>query len=200
MYGIAGLILAAGLASRMGQLKQLLPFGEGTMLEMTTHTLLEAGVREIYVVLGHEHERIRAQYRYCDRVHLVHNPDYRQGMLTSVRVGVSAMDVDTQAFLMMPGDCPTAHPRTAQAIVRAYRRTGCRIVRPVCNGRGGHPCLFDYGFSPEIVQGTLSEGMRTLMRLHAQEVYALPVSDEGIWGDLDTPEQYREALKGQMGR
>ena len=90
---LSAVVLAAGESRRMGKPKQLLPFGDGTILERVVDTLLAAGVGEVIVVLGHLADRIRLVLG--DRpVKIVINEDYREGMLSSVQCGVRAIGMD----------------------------------------------------------------------------------------------------------
>lgn len=191
----AALILAAGFSSRMGKLKPLLPLGGSNVLETTTACFLEAGISDLYVVLGHEADRIRAHYRYAPDVHLVYNQQYRDGMFTSVLAGIRAMAEDITAFLMMPGDCPLVAPDTVGKVLRAHEETGASIVRPTYQGRSGHPCLISMQYREEILHGNFPQGLRTLMNRHAADIESVPVTDEAILWDMDTPEQYARILR-----
>ena len=87
---ISGIILAAGESRRVGKLKQLLPFGNSTIIETVIDNLLCAKLDEVIVVLGHAAEKITAKIRHKP-VKIVCNPNYKSGMLTSVQRGVLAV-------------------------------------------------------------------------------------------------------------
>ncbi len=186
----AALILAAGLSSRMGQLKLLLPLVGGNTLESTTDCFSGAGLDDIYVVTGHESDRIRNSYRYSNDVHLVYNAHYKDGMFTSVMAGICAMGDDITAFLMMPGDCPLVSPDTVRDVITEHEKTGAPIVRPTFNGRPGHPCLISMQYKNELLGGEFPQGMRTLMQRHAADIVSVPITDEAVLWDMDTAEQY----------
>ncbi|MBR0375517.1 MAG: NTP transferase domain-containing protein, partial [Firmicutes bacterium] len=106
---VCGLLLAAGLSRRMGAVKMNLPLADGhTVLEHATESLWAAGVEHIVLVLGGHEQAIRDNYRYAERVHITVNPDYEQGMFTSIRAGLRAiLDLgDFDAFLLHTGDVP----------------------------------------------------------------------------------------------
>ena len=82
---ISGIILAAGLSTRMGEPKQLLPFGNSTIIETVIDNLLGSKLNEVIVVVGHEAEKVQARIRHKP-VEIAFNPDYQAGMLTSCPV------------------------------------------------------------------------------------------------------------------
>src|SRR5215475_6978410 len=117
---LAGIVLAAGESRRMGQPKQLLPFGERTILERVVDTLLTAGVGEVIVVLGHLAERVRTVLRERP-VRAAVNESYRQGMLSSVKCGVRAVGPGYDAVLFALGDQPHIEGSVVSEVMQAYR-------------------------------------------------------------------------------
>jgi CTP:molybdopterin cytidylyltransferase MocA len=162
------------------------------MLESAVQSLEGAGIEEIHVILGYRAQEIIKNIRCSSRVKISINPDYDQGMLTSVRVGVRAMRERGEAFLLLPVDCPSVAPQTVQKILQAYKQTGNRIISPIYDGKAGHPCLISLDFSEEILESCLPRGLRSLMQSHADEILRLQVDDPGVRIDLDTPERYRQ--------
>ncbi len=197
MNRYAALIPAAGFSSRMGALKPLMPLCGKSVLETTVACFIDAGLTDIIVVLGHEAERIRDSFHGAHPVRFVYNEQYHSGMFTSIQAGTAAMDRETTAFLMMPADCPMVRPETVKKIIRAHEMPGASIVRPTFSGKGGHPTLFSMRYREEIMEGDFPQGMRSLMQKHQEEVLSLPVDDEAILWDMDTPAQYA-ALRKQI--
>ena len=194
---VCGLLLAAGLSRRMGTVKLNLPLADGrTVLEHATDSLLRAGVEHVVLVLGGHEQEIRAGYRYADRVHITVNPDYEQGMFTSVRSGLRAiLDLgDFDAFLLHPGDLPQIAPSTVDLLCREFEPGVADIVLPDLGGRGGHPALCSMTYAHWIMFEDYPEGMRSLLREEADRVRRVQVQDRGVLADLDTPEDYRKLL------
>ncbi|HEY4711825.1 MAG TPA: nucleotidyltransferase family protein, partial [Dehalococcoidia bacterium] len=100
---ISAILLAAGESNRMGQPKQLLPFGQSTILERTIDTLLDSAVSETIVVLGYRDEEIRKTIA-GKPVKIAINPDYQQGMSVSIIAGLKQIDKRARAVLIAPGD------------------------------------------------------------------------------------------------
>lgn len=187
---ICALILAAGFSSRMGCIKPLLRINGDTMLDCTTKSLINAGIQSIYTVLGCYFDEIKAGYELKDSVHIVYNPDYADGMFTSVKAGVREMADRYAAFLMMPADCPGVSPETISRIVSAFPQEGT-IIRPSYGGRTGHPCLISLGYKSEILSGDFSEGMRSFIQLHRDSEARIETDDCRILTDIDTLSDYK---------
>lgn len=186
---IGAIILAAGESRRMGRPKQLLPWGEQTVIEAVVAAARASLASEVVVVLGHEAERVReAIGPGASDVRFVENPLYREGMLSSVRAGVRALSEHCEAFLLFLGDQPMASPAVARALIGAYEPGG--ILVPTCGGRRGHPVLFCLSYREEIMRLDDAVGLRQLSWRHPQAVREIPVEAGSIHIDLDTPEDY----------
>src|SRR3954464_3368614 len=101
---IAGIVLAAGLSSRMGTNKMLLRVGGTSLLRRTIGTALAARLDPLLVVLGHESERALVEISDLP-VTPVQNPEYSQGMNTSLRAGARALP-DAAGAVVLLGDMP----------------------------------------------------------------------------------------------
>ena len=188
---IYGLVLAAGMARRMGATKQLLPFGDKTVLQTVVDTLLGAKLAGVSVVLGHDAEAVRDSLK--DRlVQFCVNDAYREGMFSSVLCGLRGLPTDADAALIALGDQPQIELNVVRAVVRAYREGSRGIVIPVSGGKRGHPVLINLPrYRCEILSLSGDQGLKPVMRGHPQDTLEVPVDDEGILRDLDTPEDYR---------
>src|SRR5687768_5458373 len=142
---IPGIVLAGGKSSRMGRPKALLPIRSSadTFFDRVTGTLLEAGLREVIVVVGADATAIRAAVAPRSGVRIIENPDYEQGQLTSLLAGLRAIETaHPTAALMTLIDVPLVSAATVRTLVATQRDRGALIVRPASNGRHGHPVIF----------------------------------------------------------
>jgi len=192
---IYGLVLAAGLSQRMGTPKQLLPFGQKTILQTVVDVLLTLPLADVIVVLGHEAERVRASL--ADRaVTYCLNENYREGMFSSVLCGVRQIPETADAFLMVLGDQPHIEARVGRAVIDAYQGGDAGLVIPTWGGKRGHPALVDLKrYRPEILSLSGDEGLKPVMRGHEDDTLMLDVDDSGILRDLDTLEDYQAELE-----
>ncbi|MDX9973435.1 MAG: nucleotidyltransferase family protein [FCB group bacterium] len=190
---IAAILLAAGESTRMGQSKPLLPFGGRTLVEHLVEVLLTSEVDRVYVVLGHEAERVQAVLK-AHPVHPVVNVDYRQGMLSSVRRGLRVLPPETDTVLVAPVDQPGLTRALINALLNAYRLSDKDIAVPIHQGRRGHPLIFSAGYIPEILTGYDDTGLRGLLVRHAGALLEFPFDDPAVLDDTDTPEAYRRFM------
>jgi molybdenum cofactor cytidylyltransferase len=191
---LVGVVLAAGESRRMGRPKQLLPFGERTILERVVDTLLTAGVGEVIVVLGHLAERVRAVLG--DRpVRTVVNESYRHGMLSSVKCGVRAIGAEHDAVLFALGDQPHLESAVVREVIRAYRAGDAGIVIPCYGEKKGHPIIINlHKYREAILTLPDDVGLNALMQEHADDVRLIDVATEDIIRDIDVPDDYTREL------
>lgn len=190
---ISAIVLGAGLSTRMGALKQLLPFGERTVIEQVVSTLLDCSLDEIVVVLGHRHAEIAEVLAKWD-VRVTFNPRYAEGMLTSLQHGWRTVNQDTDAVMHVLGDQPHLEQRVAQQLITAYHASGAGIAVPMFNGRRGHPILLNARYRDEILDLGDGETMRDVLRGHAAQVREVFVESDGILRDMDTWQEYEREL------
>ncbi len=191
---ICALVPAAGMSTRMGSPKQLLPFGGKTVLQTVVDTLLAADLDGILVVLGHHADTVRESLAERPVMFRV-NPDYRRGMFSSILCGLSTLVKSADAALIALGDQPQIDSRVVRRVAAAYQNSNKGIVVPVCGGKRGHPALVDLGrYYSEIRSLSGETGLKPVMRGHADDTLEVDVEDEGVLRDMDTPEEYRAEL------
>ncbi len=143
---LSAIILAAGLSSRMGELKALLPLGNGgnvgerTVLEQCLTLFRQCGVEDLAVVTGHRADEVGTVAALAG-ARLVHNPDFASGMYSSIRAGVGALPDQCSGFFLLPVDLSLVRCGTIRLLTRSFAQAPARIVYPVFDGRRGHPPL-----------------------------------------------------------
>lgn len=194
---VSAVILAAGTSSRMGQAKQLLALGESTVLAQTLAHVQSAALHEIILVLGAAAETIRGQLPSLQGLKIVVNHDYRQGIASSLRAGLSAVNPNSDAALIILGDQPFIRPQTLTRIVEEYRRSQAQIVIPTHQGQRGNPVLLDRSVFAEVMALEGDVGSRAIFAKHLDRTVNVEVEDSGILIDLDDPVDY-ERLKTKI--
>ena len=191
---ISGILLAAGLSSRMGEPKQLLPFGESTIIETVVDSMLDAKFDAVIVVVGHCAAQIQEQLG-TRPVRIVFNADYREGMLTSAQAGIRELQ-ESDAFALMLVDQPFITSELIDAVVDAYVQTDKNIALPSYNYKRGHPVIFDQRYASEILAlGAESGGVRTLFKKHGDDIHYVSVDTDRVLRDIDYREDYERALR-----
>jgi molybdenum cofactor cytidylyltransferase len=186
---ISAILLAAGESNRMGQPKQLLPFGQSTIVERTIDNLLNSAVSETIVVLGYRDEEIRKTIA-GKPVKLVINPDYQQGMSTSIIAGLKQVDKRARAVLIALSDQPFVDSQTINSLVEAFIANKRGIIIPVYQGRRGNPVIFAIKYKGELLNLKGDVGGREIITLHPDDVLEVAVNCEGVLLDIDTMENY----------
>lgn len=183
------IILAAGESKRMGKPKLLLPFGAKTIIETVIDSVIKSDIDEVMVVLGSNAENIAEKIRNYPLITTV-NPNFRDGMLSSIQWGFEAITEDTKAVLIMLGDQPLIPSSVINRIIEAYGQTGKGIILPVYNKRRGHPILIALKYRAEIKQINPNTGLRALIHNHTEDILEIDVNAPGILKDIDTVEDY----------
>ncbi len=191
---VGAIVLAAGESRRMGTQKLLLPFGAGTVVEHVVDRLLQSTVDETVVVTGQDAGRV-AELLAGRPVRVEHNPNYREGMLSSVRRGVAAAPDTWTGIMVVLGDQPLLEVRVVDGLLAEFARHERDIVVPEFEGKRGHPMVFPALFRYEVLTEFDGEGLRGLLRAHSGRVRELKIDASSVLADMDVPEDYQEALR-----
>lgn len=190
---IAAILLAAGLSSRMGQPKMLLPWGATTVLGQVVSTFAAAGIKEIIVVTGGAQEQIKGTVTEMAKkfpVRAVYNPEYAHGeMLGSIQAGLAALSSQTPAALIGLGDQPQVLEDTIRRICATFVQTSSPLVIPSYQNRRGHPWLAARPLWPGILALPLSTTPRQFLHTYSGQVEYI-AADQSILQDLDTLADY----------
>src|SRR6266568_294201 len=187
--GLAAIVLAAGFSSRMGEFKPLLPLGGVTAFECSISLFREAGVAEVIAVLGHRADELRPLAERCG-ARCVINPYFDQGMYSSIVAGSRALSAWEEAAFVLPADIPLIRSATVRQLAAAYAERRHGIVYPIFAGYRGHPPLIARDVLSEAAQDGSSGPLSSLLARHESDAIELPVADEAIHLDMDTPADY----------
>lgn len=190
---IAAIVLAAGQSRRMGAANKLLLDIDGrAMVAGVVDEVSRAPVEAVYVVTGHEHERVAEALGRRD-VRLVANPGFASGIAGSLRRGLEALPADIEGAVICLGDMPDVRAEHVGRLIAAFDPIeGREICVPVHGGRRGNPVLWGRHFFPEMCEVQGDVGARHLIGEHAERVCEVPVDDGAVLVDLDTEEALRE--------
>ncbi|MFA5235373.1 MAG: nucleotidyltransferase family protein [Bacilli bacterium] len=177
-----GIILAAGTASRAHTNKLLLEF-KGRFLIGHAIDGMAPFVSRIFVVTGHYHQELAAALAHEPKVTLIHNPDYEQGMFSSVLKGVAALNDD---FFILPGDCPFVNHETYEALLHGQGP----IRVPTFQGRSGHPMYIGHELIPALLKEPVQSNLRVFRDRYPYE--RIMTEDPRINDDIDTIEDYEK--------
>lgn len=193
---IYGILLAAGLSSRMGRPKQLLDWGGRPMIRHVAEQALASRLAAVLVVLGAHAVAARAALPVgADpaRLQVVENPDYAGGQATSLRAGLAALPADAHAALVLLVDQPLVTPALINRICAAFPGgdpTTPYALIPRYRGQRGNPVLLGRAFFPLLQQLEGDQGARYVLQHYPDYIHWLDVDDVAVVSDIDTPEAY----------
>lgn len=205
---VSTVVLAAGMSTRMGRNKLLLNFRDKPLVVHAVDTLLASKVDEIIVVLGHESEKVWDQLEAyasqvsdgaeASRVRLVKNPDYRDGLSTSVRAGVQAVSAEAGAIMIYLADQPLIEPGDVDRIIAAFAAAKAEnkaIVVPFFKGERGNPVILDATLRDSIL-GILGDvGCKGVIKRYPEQVYAIEMENDHVVRDVDDVQAYETLVK-----
>jgi nicotine blue oxidoreductase len=184
---VAGLILAAGSGSRLGQPKALVEIGGERLVDRAVRVLRAGGCDPIGVVSG-------AAPFELDGVAVFANPDWATGMGSSLRVGLTALaDSEVPAVLVSLVDQPDIGPEVVRRVIAAFD-AGATVATATYGGKRRNPVLLARGTWAEVAR--LAEGdagARPYLAAHAAEITPVECDDLGSPADIDTPEDLARA-------
>lgn len=189
---VAGVILAAGGAQRMGQSKQVLDWHAEPLVRHVARAALEAGLSPVVVVTGSAADQVEAALQGLP-VHLVHNPEWQAGQSSSLIAGLIALPPETGAAAFLLADQPQTSVQLIASLVEAHAVTLSPLVAPLVQGQRANPVLFDRAVFPQLLSLSGDQGGRALFSRY--RVQWVPWHDPGILNDIDTPEDYRRLLE-----
>lgn len=183
----AGIILAAGSASRFGQLKQLLDWQGETLVHRAARIALDAGLKPVLVVTGAQADRISAALADLP-VKSIFNPEWEAGQGTSVAAGVRALSPRVGAAVFLLADQPLTPPGLIASLVETHSRDGNPIIGPLFDGQRGNPVLFDRITFQDLSQLHGDTGGRAIFSRYP--VDWIPWLDASASMDIDTPADF----------
>ena len=195
---IAAVVLSAGESSRMGRPKALLPIEGETFIGRIVGSLKRTQVGKILVVLGHNADQLAAAIGPLP-VEILINPNYQLGQLSSLQVAVRNLlpDLDCDGMLVHLVDHPYIDASLVDRMIRQFYESKKDIVVPRCRGKRGHPVLFSRRLFGALLDAPMDQGAKAVVNAHGDATLEMETDEEGITVDIDTPELYRQHVKGE---
>jgi molybdenum cofactor cytidylyltransferase len=197
---IAALILAAGRSTRMGGPNKLLAdIGGRSLVRIAAEEALASRARPVIVVTGHQRDKIEAALAGL-QVQFVHNPDFADGLSTSLKAGLAAVPPDVDGAVVCLGDMPQVRADLIDRLIAAFDpERGALVVVPTIGGKRGNPVVWSRRFFAELIALDGDVGARHLIGRYAEAVTEVPLTDTAALIDVDTPEallKVRAELEG----
>lgn len=197
---IAAIVLAAGRSTRMGALnKMLAEIGGKPLVRIAVEQALASRAKPVIVVTGHQNKQVEAALAGLP-VRFVHNPDYADGLGTSLRSGIAAVPQEAGGAIVCLGDMPQVDSGLIDKLLAAFDpEKGALIVVPSIDGKRGNPVVWSRRFFNELMSISGDVGARHLIGQYAEVMTEVQVSGDAALTDVDTPESLK-AVKAEIER
>jgi molybdenum cofactor cytidylyltransferase len=195
---IAAVVLAAGRSTRMGGPNKLLAkINDRPLVRIAVEAALTSKAHPVIVVTGHQRDRVEAALDGLD-VRLVRNPDFAEGLSTSVKTGIAAVPEDVDGAIVCLGDMPQVNAPLIDRLIGAFDpEKGALVVVPAIDGQRGNPVVWSRRFFPELATLRGDTGARHLIASSPEAVIEVPLPGTAALVDVDTPEAL-EAVKAEI--
>jgi molybdenum cofactor cytidylyltransferase len=184
---IAAIVLAAGRSTRMGSNKLIADVGGKPMVRRVAEAALLSAASPVLVVTGHHEADVQIALTGLD-VAFVHNPDYAQGLSTSLKAGIAAAPASVAGALVLLGDMPQITPGHLDQLIAAFRDGAGAVIVPVHAGKRGNPVLWPRSFFPSMLALAGDAGAKGLLAANAACVRQVDLGTNAIFLDVDTAE------------
>ena len=194
MRNVTGIILAAGLSSRMGEFKPLLPYKNKKVINILVETIISSSINEILLIVGYNEKLIRKEVINYN-INIIYNPEYNEGMHTSVMCGVNNVAKDIDSFMIFLADQPQISINLINKLIYAQKNTDKGIIIPTYSERKGHPILLNKKYIQLARQLNPDKGLKGLIDGCSNDIEYLSFDSDEILFDIDTPNDYEIMLK-----
>jgi molybdenum cofactor cytidylyltransferase len=186
---IAAIVLAAGQSTRMGTVNKLTIEIDGKpMVRHAAEAALASRARPVIAVTGHQRDPVEASLAGLP-VTFVHNPDYAQGLSTSMKAGLAALPSDIDGAVVLLGDMPRIAAGEIDGLIAHYNPVeGRAIVVPTRKGKRGNPVLLGKQMFLDLARVEGDSGAREVIAAHPDLVAEVEMDGDGVLTDIDTPQ------------
>jgi molybdenum cofactor cytidylyltransferase len=193
---IAAIVLAAGRSTRMGSNKLVAEIKGEPLIRVAVEQALASRADPVIVVTGHERERVEKALADL-KVRFVHNPDFADGLSTSLKVGLAAVPLEADGAIICLGDMPQVRAAMIDRLIAAFDPArGALVVVPTIEGKRGNPVVWSRRFFPELAALEGDVGARHVIGTYGEALVEVP-ADRTALVDIDTPEAL-SALKAEV--
>jgi len=197
---VAALVLAAGRSTRMGGPNKLLAeVGGRPLVRIAAEQALASSAKPVVVVTGHQREQVEAALKGL-KVTFVHNPEFADGLSTSLKAGIAALPADVDGAIVCLGDMPQVNARLIDRLIGAFDpERGALVVVPTIGGKRGNPVVWSRRFFTDLAALEGDVGARHLIGSYPEAVVEVAVTDKAALVDVDTPDAL-DAVKAEIER
>lgn len=185
-------ILAAGLSSRMGKSnKLLLKYKKNTVIEETLLNVEKSKINKISIITGHQSEEVLVKIK-SRNISFIHNKDYKNGILSSIKIAADNLQQDSDGILIVLGDMPKVKPKDINNLIDNFEKeNGKSICVPIYDNKKGNPVLFPCNIFKEIILDlediNFDHGLRNVIDSYSYKEIS---ASSGVLIDFDTEDDF----------
>jgi molybdenum cofactor cytidylyltransferase len=183
---ISAILLAAGLSHRFGSEKLQQEIGGKRLIDWSKDRLLTSAVDEVIVVVNSRTQALISGHTPPPRLKLEVNPRPQDGLSSSIRIGLEACHLQSQAVLICHADMPLVDETVINRLISFWKESPSRIVAPRVKGQQGNPVLFPRRFWSEIIKLEGDIGCKSILQTHATELGWVEMEDDRVLWDVDS--------------
>jgi molybdenum cofactor cytidylyltransferase len=193
-HRVAALVLAAGRGTRMGGPNKLLEkIGGKPIVRRAVEAAVASKAAPVIVVTGHQADAVEAALKGL-KVKFVRNPEFAEGLSTSLKAGLAALPPEIDGAVVALGDMPEVSAPLIDKLIDAIDPgRGSLIAVPMREGRRGNPVVWSRRFFDDLAKLDGDTGAKHLIAQHGEAVVEVPVADDAAFRDIDTPEALQAA-------
>ncbi|MGC1466338.1 MAG: molybdopterin-binding/glycosyltransferase family 2 protein [Pseudolabrys sp.] len=197
---VAAVVLGAGRSTRMGAINKLIAeIGGKPLVRIAAEQALASHASPVIVVTGHQREKVEAALKGLN-VRLVYNPDYAEGLGTSLKAGIAAVPDTADGAIVCLGDMPQVDAALIDRLLAVFDpERGALVIVPTIEGRRGNPVVWARRFFHDLMSVSGDVGARHLIGSYGEAVAEVALTGDAALTDVDTPESF-SAVKAEIER
>lgn len=186
---ISAILLAAGQSKRMsGRNKLIKEINNIPIIKHSVKNILNSKVDELIIVLGYQKDVIHKYIDKDKKINVVYNKNFKNGMASSIKIGLKNLSKNTNYFFICLGDMPMVSVNVYNKLIDSKDKN--EIIVPTYNGISGNPVLFSKYIKKKIFNIEGDFGAKKIIKLNEEKVFKLPVNEEGVTLDFDKLENF----------
>ena len=186
---IYAILLAAGQSKRMnGENKLVKKFQGSPLIKHSIENILKSSVNELIIVLGYQKEIIEKIIEKNNKIKLVFNKNFKNGMSSSIKTGLNFLSKESQSFFVCLGDMPLVNFNIYNQLIKYQKKNN--IVIPTYNGQQRNPVLFSISMKEKIMHIDGDLGAKKILEFNNDKLLNVEIDDHNFAKDFNTLENF----------
>ena len=191
---VSAILLSAGKSTRMGSTKALLDWHGIPLVKYQVQNLIDGGVAQVIVVLGHNYKEI-SKFICGSQTRFLINNEYHEGKVTSILKGISAVSDESSDVMILSVDQPRDH-KIIKHLIKSHSDSKSLISIPSNGFKSGHPIIFSCKLKSKLLEISESQkGLKSLINEYRNNLNFVNFHSEMIFLDINTSQEYLYAKK-----